>query len=322
MYIDDLRILGLQRGATKQDIRKAYKRLCLKCHPDKKGSAEEFIQLNEAYNRLMERHDTRHPREQDDAGGSGDDDAVNFYKKMFDIFQQYILELLKNNVATSNDTTPSPRVGKVDPVVIKLPVTLEDICAKAVKCVVVKVSRRYDIMMREEKEVLYVSLFNYQKRYIVENKGDDCAPEDDVNGSPLERGDVHIELDVQPHEMVRICSRNRFNLVCERQLGLPEYITGYHETFTLFDQERHLEYTGTSAPPTVPIPFTTQVVMKECGLPYLETVKAGDEIIRHGDLVVHIKLVLLMKDGASSDPQGLKEQMGTFFVAPPLLKGV
>jgi DnaJ-class molecular chaperone len=314
MYADDLRILGLQRGATKKEIRKAYKRLCLKCHPDKKGSAEEFIQLNEAYNRLMERHDTAHPSEQDDSSSS-DDDGVNFYKKMFDIFQQYILELLKNNVATSNEI---PKVGKMDPVVIKLPVTLDEIYTRAVKCVVVKVSRRYDIMMREEKEVLYVSLFNYQKRYVVENKGDDCAPEDDVNGTPMERGDVHIELDVLPHEMVRICPRNKYNLVWERTLGLPEYITGYHETFRLFNQERRLEYAGTKTAPNTPIPFTTHVVMKQCGLPHLDTEK-DEEDVKYGDLVVHLKLMLLMKDGVS-DGEGLKERLSTVFIDPPLLK--
>ncbi|MFN3678328.1 J domain-containing protein [Thermosynechococcus sp.] len=57
-------ILGLQPGASKAEIKQAYRRLCLECHPDKLPPdtpkkarqivEEHFKQINEAYAYLME----------------------------------------------------------------------------------------------------------------------------------------------------------------------------------------------------------------------------------------------------------------------------
>jgi DnaJ-class molecular chaperone len=48
-------ILGLSYGASLDDIKKAYKRLSLKYHPDKSGSSDMFIKVNEAYQILRDR---------------------------------------------------------------------------------------------------------------------------------------------------------------------------------------------------------------------------------------------------------------------------
>lgn len=47
-------VLGLLPNATKDDIRKAYKKLALKHHPDKGGSPEEFKRITDAYETLTQ----------------------------------------------------------------------------------------------------------------------------------------------------------------------------------------------------------------------------------------------------------------------------
>jgi molecular chaperone DnaJ len=68
-------ILGVPRTATEGDIKKAYKKLAMKYHPDKnagdKASEAKFKQLNEAYQTLG---DTQKKKNYDqfgsaDAGG-------------------------------------------------------------------------------------------------------------------------------------------------------------------------------------------------------------------------------------------------------------
>lgn len=46
-------ILGIPRGSSKDDIKKAFRRLALIHHPDKGGEAKKFIQINNAYTELM-----------------------------------------------------------------------------------------------------------------------------------------------------------------------------------------------------------------------------------------------------------------------------
>ena len=46
-------ILQIKPPKTENEIKKQYYKLCLKYHPDKGGSQEDFIKINDAYNILI-----------------------------------------------------------------------------------------------------------------------------------------------------------------------------------------------------------------------------------------------------------------------------
>ena len=51
-------MLGLKKGAKTEDIKKSFRKLALKYHPDKnkeEGAEEKFMKLSEAYNILSGR---------------------------------------------------------------------------------------------------------------------------------------------------------------------------------------------------------------------------------------------------------------------------
>jgi curved DNA-binding protein len=52
--MDYYSILGVPKNASKEDIRKAYKKQSMKHHPDRGGSEEEFKKVNEAYQNLSD----------------------------------------------------------------------------------------------------------------------------------------------------------------------------------------------------------------------------------------------------------------------------
>lgn len=49
-----LAMLGLSQGATMEDIKKRFRELALKYHPDKGGDSEKFIGILDAYKKLTE----------------------------------------------------------------------------------------------------------------------------------------------------------------------------------------------------------------------------------------------------------------------------
>jgi DnaJ domain len=54
--LDAYKTLGLQRGATRSEIRKAYLRLARRFHPDRnrrKGAVEKFLEIRRAYETLL-----------------------------------------------------------------------------------------------------------------------------------------------------------------------------------------------------------------------------------------------------------------------------
>ena len=66
--MDYYKILGLDRSASADDIKKAYRKQAMKHHPDRGGDESQFTLLQEAYERVRQSQQTsyvrcRRPRE-------------------------------------------------------------------------------------------------------------------------------------------------------------------------------------------------------------------------------------------------------------------
>lgn len=100
---DHYAVLGVPRGATADDIRRAYRKKALEWHPDKnrsEGAAEKFKQIAEAYEvlsnpekrLLYDRGGAAAPGRDDDSDGfgcRGSDDGVRWPTQPFDIFAEF-----------------------------------------------------------------------------------------------------------------------------------------------------------------------------------------------------------------------------------------
>ena|SRR3990167_1077728 len=52
--MDPYKVLGIQRGATEDEIKKAFRKLAHIHHPDKGGDPEKFKEISEAYQQLKD----------------------------------------------------------------------------------------------------------------------------------------------------------------------------------------------------------------------------------------------------------------------------
>lgn len=78
MAKDYYQILGVERGASKDDIKKAFHRLAHKYHPDKKGGDEsKFKEINEAFQILSDDRKRTAYDQFGDAAAAGDFSAEN-----------------------------------------------------------------------------------------------------------------------------------------------------------------------------------------------------------------------------------------------------
>jgi molecular chaperone DnaJ len=51
--VNPYKILGVENGASTEDCRKAYKKLCRKYHPDNGGDSNMFDSVNKAWEQIQ-----------------------------------------------------------------------------------------------------------------------------------------------------------------------------------------------------------------------------------------------------------------------------
>lgn len=130
---DKYKLLEVSESSSLEDIKRSYRRLCLKYHPDKcNGCSEKFIQIKNAYDEIIQRKERN----------------INFFIMMY----YFILRFNKSNNIT-----------------ITLEISMEEIYNSSIKKLTYY---RINEQFQKEKCVFYLELFGYQDTYEIKGKGD------------------------------------------------------------------------------------------------------------------------------------------------------
>ena len=109
--MDYYNILGVDKTATQEEIKKAYRKLAIKYHPDKGGDAEKFKEISEAYETLSDKRKREIYDQQlnNPFGNSNGNFNSNF--NVNDIFSQFFgsANPFSNGFANSNSNFSQQR---------------------------------------------------------------------------------------------------------------------------------------------------------------------------------------------------------------------
>lgn len=273
-------ILHLNRNASQDDIRKAYKHLALQMHPDKNGGDDiQFKKINEAYQILNDpnkrkMYDMRYEE------NINLDMLYNFATVLMGIAQEKLNEKLKSNTAQpkNNDNNCI-----VKPIILNIKIDIEEVYHARVKKIIVRAKRREGGQLIFKGIPIYISLLNYEKKYVFEKQGDDN--ERNTNG---ERGDIIVNIEFVSEIISNISIDTvfcKYDLHMECDMTLYECLYGLNRSYDFFGKN----ITVTTKPLQSLENGYHSIELCDYGLPYVEN---NEDIsnVRRGTLYIHYKL--------------------------------
>lgn len=280
---DLYKVLGLNKEASQEDIKRAFRRLALQHHPDKnEGNDIEFKRINEAYQILSDAdkrkvYDMKYE----------DNINLDILSKFASILMNIVHDKLKERVKQTS------QVSKPSPIILTMSVDVEEIYNAKVKKLIVKVKRRNPCGgFNFERKPLYISLLNYKDEYVFAGQGDDAE-----NGQGEYRGDIVVKLDIKsttPNEVNVDTMFCKYDLHMECKMSLYEYFYGIDTRVPYFNNETINIKVIPSARHNIHSDDYYNYVheVNDKGLPYVEKNEEDlDEAeVKRGKLFIYFKL--------------------------------
>ena len=214
-------ILGVSKDASDQEIKKSYRRLSLKHHPDRGGNAEEFKKINEAYSTLSDSGKKRQydMRNQGFGGMNGMDIGMDPLFKMFFGANMTGMHGMPNvQIFRNGQPVNINRVMKPRPINKRVTINLETSYTGATIPVSIKRTIQTGNEKKTEEENIYIPIkagIDNGELIILKDKGDIF---NDI------KGDVKIFVTVQNKTDF---ARDGLDLLLSKTINLKEALTGF-----------------------------------------------------------------------------------------------
>jgi DnaJ-class molecular chaperone len=223
-------ILGLEKNAPINEVKRAYRKLALKFHPDKNPNADynEFQKIKDAYDNILNGNASSKPR--------NDAIVLNFNNIIgtFYSFYAFTMSLLNKNLELTID------------------VSMEDIYYHNIKKLKVKVNRNG---LYENIE-LYISLLNPNDTYLFEEMGDDFP----FTIKGRKRSNILVTTVVLDHPVVKYTDiMNRNDIYIDKYIDLYEYLYKTDFDIDFFKETINIKFEKND----------TSFIIKNRGLPYI-----------------------------------------------------
>jgi len=215
---DYYKVLGIDKSASKEEIKKAYRKLSLKHHPDKGGDVNDFKKLNEAYEILgneEKRNEYDNPnKHQFQHMGHGD------FPFPQDIFESLFrgqggmpnIQIFRNGIPVRRENQPPA------PITQTLTITIEEAFSGCSKPIEIERWIEEDGVKRVESETVYIDIMegiDNNETIVVKDRGNIQK-----NGM---KGDIRVIIRINNDtEFIR----EGLNLIYKKTLTLKESLCG------------------------------------------------------------------------------------------------
>lgn len=253
--MDYYAILGINRNATADDIKKAYRGLAMKHHPDRGGEEKRFKEIEEAYRTLSDPQKKQmvdmgvDPNNQNRGGGFHNQGPFEFHFNTGNFGDMF------GNFGFGGRQTPRNKT-----ISLGVELTLEDVLNG--KDLDAEVS-----IPGSKKKIISISIPSgiedgQQIRY--QGMGDNS-----ISSSPP--GDLIINVRIRPHSSFR---REGDNLIVEKHISITDAILGTKITISTLD--------GKQLEMIIPPGTQSETVMscKNEGLPGMRTRQRGNLLVK------------------------------------------
>ena len=210
------KILNVKQGDSYEKIKKSYRKLQIKYHPDKGGNDEMFIKINEAYeiiNKNIKNNKTKQSN-----------NLKNDQEDLFNLFLNVSKSLKKtdnlNNLNKANILEKiEKKINKPTPIIKNITITLEE--AYRGKLYPLSIERWYldNNIKIKEKETIYIDIYpgiDDNELIILRNKGN-IINEDN-------KGDIKIFVKIVNDTNFK---RKGLNLIYKKKITLKEALVGF-----------------------------------------------------------------------------------------------
>jgi len=210
-------ILGVQSTASSEEIKKAYRKLSLKHHPDRGGDAEKFKELSAAYEQLTN-PEKNNKMPNFNAGG---------HPMNMDDLMKTMFGLNVNFGPGGNNAGGMPfdfthihrQMMKPPPILINVNITIEQSYTGCAMPIEIERWVLNNNVKEKEKETLYVNIpcgIDSNELIVFREKGN-------IVGEKM-RGDVKIFIKVENNTVFK---RDGLKLIFEKDITLKEALCGF-----------------------------------------------------------------------------------------------
>lgn len=235
--MDYYKVLGVSEDASKEEIKKAFRKLSLKFHPDKStGDKNKFQKINEAYSTLSDENKKQEYDFKRNGGGFMNNGIpTNLFNMMFSGgfggSHEFPTDGFKNVRIFRNGVQINPNVlHKPTPIIKTIHITLEQSFNGAnVPLEIERWIMENNTTKRVEKETIYVPItkgIDNNEIIIIRNKGN-------IINENL-KGDVKIFIKINKHT---IFERQGLNLIFKKNITLKEALCGFKFNIKYFNDK-------------------------------------------------------------------------------------